>query len=346
MRRLITKNTFLWAGIFLFILQCPGTADAEYKKKISVQLFANPAGWEEAYSPGALVSDVLQRFLGDKGNFQIVPNPDPSKLVVQSMPKMGAKPGGKKKEEMTAMGPTVAGKEKDKEMIPGKKKEAGQMRVPNISRIMNMAHPAQYIVKGRVLALSTKTLPGMVDPINKTTAPPRERTEIAVEVEVVKHHTDRTIARKTFHYISDDGREPFKPESVSAGIQSPAFRQSSLGLALQKFERDSSSFIYQNLKVLPLEGEIIFLDEKQGEVVINLGRENGVRVRDSFAIFSIDLRYSDPLSKTDLGDRLTRLGMIKVREVQDRFSRAEIVAGKDFSLGDLVRFPLSRFMIN
>jgi hypothetical protein len=44
----------------------------------------------------------------------------------------------------------------------------------------------------------------------------------------------------------------------------------------------------------------------------------------------------DPVVKVDLGDRYSRKGIIKVSEVQGRFSKAQILAGVDFVPGDLV----------
>ena len=46
--------------------------------------------------------------------------------------------------------------------------------------------------------------------------------------------------------------------------------------------------------------------------------------------------FTDPLNKTDLGDKYTRKGIIKIIEVQDRFSRAQIMVGRDLTSGDLV----------
>ena len=47
-------------------------------------------------------------------------------------------------------------------------------------------------------------------------------------------------------------------------------------------------------------------------------------------------KFSDPINKEDLGDKFTRKGVIKIIEVQGRFSRAQIVSGIDFESGDLV----------
>ena len=50
----------------------------------------------------------------------------------------------------------------------------------------------------------------------------------------------------------------------------------------------------------------------------------------------METKFSDPLNKEDLGDKFTRKGVIKITEVQGRFSRAQIVSGSDLTPGDLV----------
>ena len=95
-------------------------------------------------------------------------------------------------------------------------------------------------------------------------------------------------------------------------------------------------FIYQTLNKVPLEGDLISVDHKKNTAIINLGKANGVNVRDVFTVFSVEPEFNDPVDKVDLGDRYYRKGILKISEVQGRFSKAQIVAGANFTLGDLV----------
>ena len=52
--------------------------------------------------------------------------------------------------------------------------------------------------------------------------------------------------------------------------------------------------------------------------------------------FSVDPVFNDPIDKVDLGDKYSRKGILKISEVQGRFSKAQIITGIDFVPGDLV----------
>ena len=54
------------------------------------------------------------------------------------------------------------------------------------------------------------------------------------------------------------------------------------------------------------------------------------------------MNFPDPLYKEDIGDRLTKLGMVRVINVQEGFSEAVIMAGGDFVKGNLVRSKKSK----
>ena len=95
-------------------------------------------------------------------------------------------------------------------------------------------------------------------------------------------------------------------------------------------------FIYKTLNAVPLEGDLIWVDHKNNSAIINLGKANGIKVRDVFTVFSVEPSFKDPVDKVDLGERYTRKGIIKISEVQGRFSKAQILAGVDFVPGDLV----------
>ena len=95
-------------------------------------------------------------------------------------------------------------------------------------------------------------------------------------------------------------------------------------------------FIVQTLNNVPLVGDLILVGNENKIALINLGKANGIMVQDVFTVFSMRSSFTDPLNQTDLGDQYTRKGIIKIMEVQGRFSRAEIMVGQDLLPGDLV----------
>ncbi len=109
-----------------------------------------------------------------------------------------------------------------------------------------------------------------------------------------------------------------------------------MGHALRKLSNLVEEFINDILSLVPLEGDLIWVDNKNDDVMLNLGEANGINVQDVFVVMALNQDFMDPLNQSDLGDKFTRKGIIKIVEVQGRFSRAKILAGSDFVPGDLV----------
>ena len=60
---------------------------------------------------------------------------------------------------------------------------------------------------------------------------------------------------------------------------------------------------------------------KNEDVLINIGRQNGIKVGDSFRVFSLGLNLSDPLTNIDLGDIYVKMGVIRVVETMLGFQK-------------------------
>ena len=47
-------------------------ADAKYVKKIIIEPFSDPVGWDKTFKPGAFISTMLENNISDSGGFQLV----------------------------------------------------------------------------------------------------------------------------------------------------------------------------------------------------------------------------------------------------------------------------------
>ena len=120
------------------------------------------------------------------------------------------------------------------------------------------------------------------------------------------------------------------------GYDSLEFNSSSIGKAFWNLNNSVKVFVVHVLDNVPLVGDLILVENKNKIALINLGKANGIELQDVFTVFSMRTSFADPLNQTDLGDQYTRKGIIKIMEVQGRFSRAKIVVGQDLVPGDLV----------
>ncbi len=200
-----------------------------------------------------------------------------------------------------------------------------------------MRHPVQYLIRGNVLKFDPGEPPTKAQKVFDAPETIKQRAEIAIEIEILSHHAKESLARKRFDAESISGVIPFEFDGTRLDFTDAAFQRTSIGKTLLELNRQISDFITHTLYVLPLEGEVIAVDMENKEILINLGRENGVGFGDDFTVYSVVLNQTDPFSKQDLGGRFTRQGVVRVRQVQARFAIAAIMAGTEFAKGQLVR---------
>ena len=164
----------------------------------------------------------------------------------------------------------------------------------------------------------------------------KKQALIRANIELVNLHTGRSLAKKAFTVRSNTGRKSFDIDTQNLSYKLDEFKTHSIGKALLNLNDQVQIFIYNTLNRLPLEGDVISVDHKNNSAIINLGKANGVNVRDVFTVYSVEPEFNDPVDNVDLGDRYFRKGIIMISEVQGRFSKAQIVVGVNFTPGDLV----------
>ena len=91
------------------------------------------------------------------------------------------------------------------------------------------------------------------------------------------------------------------------------------------------------LHPLPLEAEVISVDPEKMEVIINVGQIDGIDFGDLFNVYSVTMQYKDPFTEIDLGSGFSRRGVIQVNTVQEGYSKAAIIAGEGFKMGELAQ---------
>ena len=200
-----------------------------------------------------------------------------------------------------------------------------------------MNHPAQFLVLGQVLTFNPGEPPTKAQKVFAAPETIKQRAEVEIEIELRSHHAREFIAHKRFQAQSISGVIPFEFDGTRLDFKDPHFQRTSLGKTLLDLNHKIDDFITRTLYTQPLQGEIIAVDVKKKEILINLGRQSGIDFGDDFNVYSVTLNQKDPFTQKDLGGRFIRQGVIRVRDVQDNFSIAAIMAGREFKKGELVR---------
>lgn len=116
-----------------------------------------------------------------------------------------------------------------------------------------------------------------------------------------------------------------------------AFEKSPLGEATDKAINEAVKKILQKMEKTPWSARVADFDEENKEVFINAGSEAGVSAGDTFEIHRITRVIRDPETGQIIGQRTSKVGKIKITEVEQKFSIGIIVEGEEFLSGDIVR---------
>jgi hypothetical protein len=312
----LTKNIFFRPSIifliaFSFLLLSDQNVDAKFIKKLTVEPFTSPIGWDKAFKPGMFYSSMLEKKLRKLGVFQLVPT--------------------NKKE------PRIKSTDNQAQTNIEEKKNEKNTPVDILSiTSIKKAPLSQYKIQGNITRFEPDTHPLKKGHTNKQAKFHKEQAVIQLNIELLNLHTGRLLVKKTFTVKSNKGRKSFDLSSQNISYEFDDLNVHSAGKALLKLNDEVVMFIHKTLNRVPLEGDLIFIDHNNNFAIINLGKANGVNLRDVFTVFSVEPKFNDPVDQIDLGDMYTRKGILKISEVQGRFSKAQIIAGENFIPGDLV----------
>lgn len=291
------KIFFVILVLGFFLTGLPGSAQADYKKRVSIVPFENPPGWKSESNPGALISDMIKNWLDASDHFQMI------SLAGYSLPKT-----------------KIAAKKVKSKKNNGIKK-----------------YPGQVLIKGRVLkfpegSISLKEAPGTISTKSVLTWP-----EIDIEIILQDTHTGKIIQTQWLRSSAVDlSKHVILPKSLER-LRSRAGEYNSLGKTLTHLASQSFFFIDQSLRMIPFEFDVVSVDKKEEKVLLNIGKHNGIEIGEMFDVYSLGPGLKDPMSGEDLGNHFTRMGVIKIQMVREKHAEAEIMVGADIEEGLLVR---------
>lgn len=272
-------------------------AEAGYKNKLTVKPTSNPIDWLYSIDLGQLVQNSLIQAFMAEANFHLVP-------------------------------------QSAKKYKPAKPTSTKKGSSPQEYR--GLMYPIKFDVISRLIQVELDQAP---PPAQRALIPGgyRQTTKLILEVDLVAHHTGRSIAHSRIQAKSRMGSLVVNLNQLPEDFDYDQLHKTSLGLALESLSQKILKFVNHHLYSLPLEGETIMVDNHKREVIISLGKLHGVKMGELFDVFGVTLKYKDPFSQTDLGDKYDRRGVLRIKHVQEKFSIGEIVAGQEIWEGDLAR---------
>ena len=374
---MINKLYLKFLLIIIFFCFFNGKAFAGEKHKILVTDFTDPPKWNKPFSPGKVLTIRLKnKFALEKQVFLLPDKSIDSTKESGSLMENGPNMNGSSTRSSSLNSPssTRFNNLKDGRFYDGMPNLSNSSPGINYISGRNLMRviPVQDAIEDKIEKIPSQTLAPEVDPVpwpvRLGTIPQKaslyevrgqiikfhpgknvpskanseflkkqnsENAELEVKLLLIQNKTGRVIKEQDFKSVSSSGVRPFSEEIDLHRDKWRNKEPSSVGLALSALSDNIASYVNNTILDFALEGDIISVNNK--DVLINIGKQNGVEIGDKFRVFSIGLGLNDPLTGSDLGDIYVRLGVIQVTDSMLGFSRAIIIVGKDFMPGNVVR---------
>ena len=163
-----------------------------------------------------------------------------------------------------------------------------------------------------------------------------QKAAVALEVRFVNTSTGEIIAAENVR--REKSKSGLKLSAPEFGIKDQTgFDNSLIGKAAREAVDSVVSMIEKQMQLLPWQGKIIKVSGNT--VYIKPGSDAGVKIGDTFAIYTRGEELIDPDTGISLGSEEEKVGSIQIKSIvaQGRAAKGIILSGSDLKVGDFVR---------
>ena len=182
---------------------------------------------------------------------------------------------------------------------------------------------AQVLVKGTVTEFENKSASsgtgvsfGGVSLGNK-----REEAHVGLIIRLIDTTTGQVLDSQRVEGKAQSGGMSVGVNVAGVGFGTEGFKKTPLGKAMQIAIDNAVEYIAKRLQSVPFSGRVIKADED--DIYINAGSRAGTQVGDTFLVSHPGEALVDPTTGETLGSEEKKRGMIKVYDVQEKFSKAK-----------------------
>ena len=184
---------------------------------------------------------------------------------------------------------------------------------------------------------SSSSLGGNVSVFNRLSASAQQlKAMVALDMRLINTETGEIIASKR-----GDGNATAKTVSADVVLEDKEFStavaaSTPLGKATREAIKEIVEAIVEELAGVRWSGRVI--DVRDNLVYINAGSDAGVEQGMEFEVYEEQEALIDPETGLNLGAPERFIGLLRVTQVNERFSVAEVTAGDGFGRNNVVRF--------
>lgn len=276
-------------------------AGAGIKKTIAVADFENKAGFRSEWNLGNGMAEMVTTSLIKSGGFIVVERQNIQGILQE--------------QDFSQSGRTT---------------KAG---APKLGKLLN----AQILVSGAVTEFSERSSGGGASFTIKgfSLGGSSSLAHVAVNVRLYDVTTGQIIASKRVEGKAKSSGMSIGYARSDWGIGTSNFKKAPLGKATQAAIDVAIAWICAELENVPWRGKVVTV--KGEDIYLNCGATSGVQVGDEFAIYSVGEDLIDPDTGISLGSESEKIGRVQVYAVEEKFSKAKVVAGGGFDRGNLVK---------
>ncbi|MCD6521411.1 hypothetical protein J7K56_01380 [Candidatus Calescamantes bacterium] len=215
----------------------------------------------------------------------------------------------------------------------GEEKRLTPQTAPKRGRLLG----AQILVRGAITEFEQKKGGGGIGLMYKGIGigGGKLRAHVALDIRLYDTATGEIISSKRAEAeaVSKGLAGGVSIEGITIG--GAEFEKTPLGKAAREAIEKAVEYIVEEMEKQPWVSRIIKV--KDNLVYMVGGEDMGIKEGDIFYVYSLGEELIDPATGLSLGREEEKVGKIRVKEVKEKYSKAEIIEGKGFKSGDLIR---------
>lgn len=197
--------------------------------------------------------------------------------------------------------------------------------------------PAQILIKGQITEFEENTSGGGqgLNVKGFSIGGQKSSAHMAVIIQLIDSTTGEILDSKRVEGEAKAGGLSLG-YSGSFDINSSNFAKTPLGKAVQMAIDRAVVYIAEKMASIPWKGKVVTV--KDGVIFVNAGTNSGIAVGDKLVVYKEGESLIDPDTGIDLGSDTKKIADISITEVQEKFSKTDILGNDSESIerGDLV----------
>lgn len=292
-----SRSIWIHGALCLGVLGFAASAAADEAKgglryTVTVTQFENEAGWYGSWNIGDAWGTVLTDMLNQTGRFIVLGETDMRNAAMDE-------------QDFAASGRTAGG---------SKAPVTGQMT------------PAQILVKGAITHVQGDTGGGGggISIKGFRIGGSGGKGEVNATIYMVDSTTGQVLASKSV--VGTHKRKGMNVGYATGdwGTSFGGHSNDNVGLAVQDACAEAVAFLLDELPNVPWTGSVVLV--KGDQVYVNRGQREGVAVGQSFKVGQVEV-LRDPDTGEVLDESMTEIAALKVNQVKEKLSIAEVVSG-------------------